>query len=163
MQKAVKRSETQLGALSTGQAARYCYVTSETILNWIRSGGLHAQRTAGGQFRIRLQDLRAFMAEAGMSTALLDEEKDIRPYCWEFHCEISARYGRPSREVCEGCLVHRSGTLNCWELHALLPLTARKNDRCSECEYFLRYQSSEDDGRDQERAEGSAPRKEIGS
>ena len=158
-----RASEAQCEALSTGQAARYCYVTSETMLNWIRAGGLRAQRTAGGQFRIRLQDLRAFMAASGMSTALLDEEKDIRPYCWEFHCEVSARFGDPTREVCEGCLVHRSGTFNCWELHPLLPLTARRYDRCSECEYFLRYPSSEDGRQEGEGARGPISRKENGA
>ncbi len=129
-------------ALSTGQAARFCYVTSETILNWIRSSRLKAQRTAGGQHRILLEDLRDFMHESGMSTALLDTEKGIRPYCWEFHCRVTARDSRPSREVCELCLVNRSGTLNCWELHGLLPVTRRRFDRCLDCEYCRSWASS---------------------
>ncbi len=126
-------------ALSTGQAARFCYVTAETILNWIHGGSLRAQRTAGGQFRILLPDLRHFMAEKGMDTRLLEAEKDIRPYCWEFHCHMSGRYGSPSLEVCEDCLVHRSGTLNCWQLHGLLPVTKRRVDHCERCDYFSRY------------------------
>ncbi|MCI4398477.1 MAG: excisionase family DNA-binding protein [Acidobacteria bacterium] len=126
-------------ALSTGQAARFCYVTAETILNWIHAGSLSAQRTAGGQFRILLGDLRRFMTEKGMDTRLLEAEKDIRPYCWEFHCQVSDRYGSPSLEVCEECLVHRSGTLNCWQLHGLLPITKRRFDSCEQCDYFIRY------------------------
>jgi excisionase family DNA binding protein len=119
-------------------------VTPETILNWIRSNRLTAQRTAGGQYRIRLEDLRRFMVENGMNTALLDEEKDERPYCWEFHCELAAHYGDENREPCESCLVHRSGTLNCWELHGLLPLTARRFSQCTECEYYRRFQGDRD-------------------
>jgi excisionase family DNA binding protein len=128
--------------LSTGQAARFCYVTSETILNWIRSNRLRAQRTAGGQHRVLLEDLRSFMIENGMDTALLDAEKDVRPYCWEFHCRITSRYGSPSQEVCEDCLVHRSGTLNCWELHGLLPVTRRRFDACADCGYHRTWRRS---------------------
>jgi excisionase family DNA binding protein len=126
-------------ALSTGQAARFCYVTSETILNWIRANRLKAQRTAGGQYRILLDELRVFMAENGMSTALLDAEKDVRPYCWEFHCLGLARSGAQSREICDACLVHRSGTLHCWELHGLLPVTRRRFDHCGDCDYYLTW------------------------
>jgi excisionase family DNA binding protein len=132
-----KRERTQ--ALSTGQAARFCFVTAETVLNWIHAGRLKAQRTAGGQFRVLVEDLRAFMSSAGMETRLLEAEKDIRPYCWEFHCQISARYGSPSLEVCDNCLTHRSGTLNCWELHGLLPITRRRFDACATCDYHQRF------------------------
>jgi len=128
-------------AFSTGQAARFCYVTSGTILNWIRSGRLDAQRTAGGQYRVPADELRGFMVRNGMNTRLLDAEEDERPYCWEYHCQISSRYGSPSLEVCGQCLVHRSGTSNCWELHGLLPITARRFDRCEECEYYSRFKS----------------------
>jgi excisionase family DNA binding protein len=126
-------------ALSTGQAARFCYVTSETILNWIRSGDLRAQRTAGGQYRVRIEDLREFMLENGMDTRLLEQEADIRPYCWEFHCEIGTPAASAAPRICDGCLVHRSGTLNCWELHPLLPITARRVQHCRDCEYHRRF------------------------
>jgi excisionase family DNA binding protein len=126
-------------ALSTGQAARFCYVTPESILNWIHSGRLRAQRTAGGQYRILVDDLRRFMVENGMDTTSLHEDQDARPYCWEFHGEAAAKYGNPRLEVCEGCLVKRSGTLNCWELHGLLPVTGRRIESCDECDYHHRY------------------------
>ncbi len=74
--------------------------------------------------------------------ALLDAEKDVRPYCWEFHCCITSRYGSPSQEVCEDCLVHRSGTLNCWELHGLLPATRRRFDACADCGYHRTWRLS---------------------
>ena len=137
MKMAVK--ESRLLALSTGQAARYCYVTSDTILNWIRTNQLKAQRTAGGQFRILVADLRRFMTQTGMDTALLDQEADLRSYCWAFHDEIGSPAGSAAPRVCEECLVRRSGTLNCWELHPLLPLTARRVERCGDCAYYARF------------------------
>ena len=137
-----KPIRSRIQALSTGQAARFCFVTPETILNWIRSNRLRAQRTAGGQYRVPLDGLRDFMIENGMDTALLDAERDVRPYCWEFHCQVASRYGRPSLEVCQDCLVHRSGTSNCWELHGLLPVTRRRYDVCVDCEYYHTWRLS---------------------
>ena len=131
--------QTRLLALSTGRAARFCYVTSETILNWIRSGELNAQRTAGGQYRIPIEDLRDFMARNGMDTSLLEQEARIRPYCWAFHREIGTPAASAEPRICEDCLVCRAGTLNCWELHPLLPLTARRVLHCHECEYYRRF------------------------
>jgi excisionase family DNA binding protein len=118
-------------ALSTGQAARYCYVTSYTIVNWIRTRRLKAQKTAGGQHRIRVGDLREFMRANDMRTDLLEGEQGIRPYCWEFHCQ-------PGEEVsaCEDCLVRRSGAENCYELRRVLPLPKGLFDECTSCEYY---------------------------
>ena len=65
-------------AYTTGQAARFCYVTSDTILNWIHAGSLMAQRTAGGQYRIRREDLIAFMREHGMRTDVLEADRPVR-------------------------------------------------------------------------------------
>lgn len=62
-------------AYSTGQAARCCFVTSDTILNWIHAGSLEAQRTAGGQYRIRREELLRFMRAHGMNTDLLEEKR----------------------------------------------------------------------------------------
>jgi excisionase family DNA binding protein len=133
-------------ALSSGQAARFCYVTSDTIVNWIRTGSLKAQRTAGGQYRICVTDLRAFMVAGGMSTALLDAEADIRPYCWEFHCEVGSPSASSRAMGCEACLVRRSGTLNCWTLHGLLPVTARRVGQCEQCDYYRRFHPAPDAG-----------------
>ena len=118
-------------ALSTGQAARYCYVTSYTIVNWIRAGKMKAQKTAGGQYRIRLGDLRKFMRETEMPTDLLDEEESVRPYCWEFHCEQGEQLS-----ACDDCLVHRSGTERCYELRGEVPLSECLLHDCTKCEYY---------------------------
>lgn len=123
-------------ALSTGQAARLCFVTPESILNWIRTKRLRAQRTAGGQYRIPVGDLRAFMLENGMDTGVLERETGERLTCWEFHGREAARFGLVSQEVCERCLVRRAAALHCWELHGLLPLTRRRFGACEDCAYY---------------------------
>jgi excisionase family DNA binding protein len=118
-------------ALSSGQAARYCYVTPDTIVNWIQTRRLKAQKTAGGQYRIRVGDLRGFMRENDMRTDLLEEEQGIRPYCWEFHCQ-------PGEEVsaCDHCPIRRSGAENCYELRKMIPLADFLFEECSNCEYY---------------------------
>ena len=118
-------------ALSTGQAARYCYVTSYTIVNWIQRRRLKAQKTAGGQHRIRVGDLREFMRANDMRTDLLEEEQGIRPYCWEFHCQPGEE---PS--ACDDCLVRRSGAENCYELRRVVPLSEFLFQECTSCEYY---------------------------
>jgi len=134
-----KRKEKIPRAFTTGQAARYCFVTSETILNWIRSHRLEAQRTAGGQYRIRLEELLRFMTENGMDTGALEADSGIRPRCWEFHGRISDRYGSRPEGTCTRCLVYRAGALNCWELHGFLPVTSRRVDDCGKCPYAKKY------------------------
>jgi excisionase family DNA binding protein len=146
----------RIRAFSTGRAARFCYVTPETILNWIRAGLLKAQRTAGGQYRIRIEDLRAFMVERGMETDQLDASQGLRSHCWEARVQEVGQGGVALLDPCRECLVHRSGTLNCWELSGLLPLTGRRAMRCGECEYYKTHGSWAPDGA-QER---SASRKE---
>ncbi len=134
-----RREGATEGAFTTGRAARLCFVTPETILNWIRGGRLKAYRTAGGQFRILRSDLRRFMVEEGMAAELVDREAGRRPTCWEFHEEEDARYGSVLGERCGECLVKRSETLNCWQLHGLVPLTVRRVDHCKDCAYFQKY------------------------
>lgn len=126
-----RTARSRESALSTGQAARYCYVTSYTIVNWIRSGKLKAQKTAGGQYRIRLGDLREFMRETEMPTDLLDEEEEVRPYCWEFHCEPGEHLSG-----CQDCLVYRSGAERCYELRGEVPLAECLFQDCASCEYY---------------------------
>ena len=81
-------------AVSTGEAARYCFVTSDTIVNWIKAGLIRAQRTAGGQYRILLRDLRDFMEERGMNTSLLPQSEANLDY-------TEAAYGTGTAGVIE--------------------------------------------------------------
>ena len=134
--------KNHLLALSTGQAARYCYVSSGTILNWIRDGRIKAQRTPGGQYRITIAELRRFLLENQMSSALLDEELGLRPHCWEFHCEGGPS---PGDQLCQSCPVKRSGALDCFALHHLLDPDKRRFPSCEVCEYYRLWSQGEDE------------------
>ena len=58
-------SAEKAGLLTTGQAAKLCAVTPDTVLKWIKKGRLEATRTAGGHYRVALPDLEPFMAGFG--------------------------------------------------------------------------------------------------
>lgn len=125
-------------AFSTGQAARYCFVTGDTILNWIKSGSLDAQKTPGGQHRILSSALYAFLREHGMNTELLEAEHNIRPLCFEFNCRLQEALG------CQDCLVNRSGAQRCWELRGVLHAAGARPGRCEDCDYYRRYCCEDD-------------------
>ncbi len=118
-------------ALTTGQAARHCLVSADTIANWISSGRLPAQRTAGGQYRIRPEDLRAFMRAHAMRTDLLDCETGHSPRCWEFW---SARLGDAT--TCADCPVRRSDAAVCQAVRPLLPGGTQRAPSCVYCVYL---------------------------
>jgi len=124
-------------ALSTGQAARHCLVTADTVANWIRGGLLPAQRTAGGQYRILAEDLRAFMSSRGMSTESLGEgarSTGTRPPCWE------SRTGSSDREArCDECIVKHLKALDCFKLMGMRAADGGPARDCAECAYFLQY------------------------
>jgi excisionase family DNA binding protein len=129
-------------ALTSGQAARYCLVSADTIANWITAGRLAAQRTAGGQYRIRVHDLRAFMQAHDMRTELLDEESGHCPACWDFWAARAA--GRLLDGVCGTCTdcpVYRSGAARCREVRPLLPGGTLRALSCDACPYFAQYLS----------------------
>ncbi len=130
-----KRSRSKRLALSTGRVARYCLVSPDTIANWISSGRLVAQRTAGGQWRIRVSDLRCFMKAHGMSTDLLDAELDAAEYvaCWDFWAGLT---GPGQENLCTDCPIYRSRAEVCHELRPLLPGGTRRAQSCSDCKYL---------------------------
>jgi len=124
------------GALTTGRAAHFCLVTSDTIGNWITAGRLLAQRTAGGQYRIRHDDLRAFMLAHGMRTDLLDCETGHSPTCHEFwSARLPDRPAWPSgmAGACVQCPVRRSGAVICHEVRPLLPGGTLHAPSCDDC------------------------------
>ena len=127
-------------ALSTGQAAKYCLVTSDTIINWIKRSRLPARRTVGGQYRILVHDLRTFMIDQGMETDLLDEAYDLRRYCWEYH---NGDCANPMLGTsCDDCLVRRALALNCFELRSALSSSADDLDVCLRCRYLNEWRLS---------------------
>lgn len=135
-------------AVSSGQAARYCLVSPDTIVNWIASGKIPAQRTVGGQFRIRLNDLRSFMVDHGMRTDQLDDETNYQPVCWEFWGPRSERNGETSQGLsCRLCPVYRSEATVCWKIRPLLPGGTVRATTCSNCLFFSSFKESDDDAR----------------
>ena len=129
-------------AVSTGQAARCCFVTSDTIVNWIKAGLLKAQRTAGGQYRIMVDDLKAFMKSRGMSTALLEPDPGPRPQCWQFHASL-----KPQQDsdvpACSECVVKHLGVLNCFKLMGMHPGPGHRHQDCEDCEYFRQWSKND--------------------
>jgi excisionase family DNA binding protein len=77
---------------TTSEVARYCAVTNDGVLKWIKSGKLRAFSTPGGHYRVSSEDFRAFLEKydipvdeaffkgASRSRAVLvvDDEPDIR-------------------------------------------------------------------------------------
>lgn len=55
------------GLLSTGEAARACGVSTQTIVNWIRLGRITAATTGGGRFRVHADSLVEFMKASGFA------------------------------------------------------------------------------------------------
>ena len=51
--------------ISTGDAARACGVSTQTIVNWIRQGRLRAATTGGGRFRVHVDSLVEFLKTSG--------------------------------------------------------------------------------------------------
>ncbi len=123
-------------AVSTGEAARYCLVTKDTITNWITAGRLRAQRTVGGQFRIWVTDLRSFMRAHGMRTDYLDEDVSYSPACWEYwNSALRDGQGKPSG-TCVNCPVFLSGAKVCREIRPLLPGGTLRAMSCADCDYI---------------------------
>ena len=98
--------------LSTGQAAKRCGVTRETVGKWIRAGKVASRKTAGGHYRISEESLRPFLPQAQDSTS--SEDSTQLDYCWNFF----KREGRPSPS-CRSCIVYRSKARRCFELSRL--------------------------------------------
>jgi len=120
--------------VSTGQAARLCSVTPDTVLKWVKSGRLPANRTPGGHYRINRQTLLKTI-ESGVLAS--QHEFNHRPFqfCWEFY----AKSCDPENN-CYECIVYRSRAKRCYEvsqfhLESGHSKTFCKNS-CDSCEYF---------------------------
>ena len=140
--------------LTTGQAAKLCAVTPDTVLKWIRSGQLKALRTAGGHHRIERADLEdmipkppppapellpiatASMAEAFATAA--GPRPAVAPrqfrYCWEH------KGGGRLLDACKQCVVYEFRAQRCYEIikHAKELGHAGQfcNGTCKTCDYY---------------------------
>ncbi len=77
---------------TTSEIARYCAVTNDGVLKWIKSSKLRAFSTPGGHYRISAEDFRAFLERFEMpvdesffrgskkerTVLVVDDERDIR-------------------------------------------------------------------------------------
>jgi len=126
--------------LSTGQAAKVCSVTPDTILKWIRSGRLPAQRTAGGHHRVDRRDLEQILrAGATRRAAGPDDGGAEFRFCWDHKGDGTLPEG------CQACVVYALRAQRCYEAvklqsdagHAMLFCEGS----CDDCDYYKRSTS----------------------
>jgi excisionase family DNA binding protein len=77
---------------TTSEVARYCAVTNDGVLKWIKSGKLRAFSTPGGHYRVSSEDFREFLEKYDIpideaffsgqqrprTVLVVDDEQDIR-------------------------------------------------------------------------------------
>lgn len=146
-------SAEKAGLLTTGQAAKLCAVTPDTVLKWIKKGRLEATRTAGGHYRVALPDLEPFLAGFGQravpaisettfpsvrSQDGTKEEPEEVP-CWEFLSDNGE-----TREACRQCVVYRVKATRCFLMAGLDSDVGHAHQfcegSCEECVYYRRVQ-----------------------
>ncbi|MFC1601324.1 helix-turn-helix domain-containing protein [Candidatus Sumerlaeota bacterium] len=132
-------------ALTTSRAAQYCFVSKGTIQNWIKSGRLAAQRTAGGQFRVRVDQLRDFMLENNMTVAALEYDYCVSRVCscWEYFEKIGG-HAKEERD-CANCVVKQTRAARCFELRKHVE-DGKVHCRleCDDCEYRTGFLGDEE-------------------
>lgn len=120
--------------LSTGQAARLCSVTRDTVLKWIKLGKIEAIQTPGGHYRIKGESLKPYTS---MSNAPRTPETDEKPvsFCWEYHSQDGE-----IKHDCRECMVFQSRAQKCFLMAGLGEKTGLAGvhckDNCYDCEYF---------------------------
>ncbi len=127
--------------LTTGQAAKLCEVTPDTVLKWIRKGRLQGSRTAGGHFRINLRDLQPHIPSGRIKTspeAMNGCSKSDTP-CWEY-----LGNGGELRESCKQCVVYQVRASRCFLMAGMEPEIGHAKrfcqTSCQECVYYRRVQ-----------------------
>ncbi len=122
--------------LSTGQAAKLCSVTPDTILKWIKRGRIDGIRTAGGHYRVRSEDLWGILRGA-------PEDEPGPPRvpgplrCWEYFSVDGVL-----RDECKDCVVRRVGATQCFHMATLAPELGHAKrfcrTSCEDCVYYRR-------------------------
>jgi len=132
-----RRRTKKSTSLSIVEAARRCRVSANTVAQWIAAAQLPAQVARGGDYRIRVDDLRSFMETHEIEKDLLEEDHGLLPTCWEFWRSIDRTGGCPSATVsCAKCPVYRSRATVCHEVRPLLPGGTLRAPTCLDCIYF---------------------------
>lgn len=87
-----KKEQAERRFFTTSEVARYCEVSNDGVLKWIKAGKLRAFATPGGHYRVSSEDFRDFLErydipfqEAFFGTAaepttvlVVDDDADIR-------------------------------------------------------------------------------------
>ena len=133
-------SASQADLLTTGQAARLCSVTPDTILKWIKKGRLAAVRTAGGHYRIERRVLDPLVVSAQPtdgSSEPLPECYSQTVHCWEY---LSDR-GEVGDE-CQECVVYRVRAARCFLMASMDADLGHAmkfcQGSCDDCAYYRR-------------------------
>ncbi|MCP4567086.1 MAG: excisionase family DNA-binding protein [FCB group bacterium] len=121
---------------TTGEAARLCAVTPNTVLKWVMAGKIPASRTPGGHHRIHRSDIEA-IGRSRLSVPRRLETNISKPFqfCWEYNSK-----GGNLPKGCRECIVYRSRSGRCFEM-ANLPTEAGHaklfcQKSCEDCEYY---------------------------
>jgi excisionase family DNA binding protein len=120
--------------ISTGQAAKICSVTPDTVLKWIKSGRIPASRTPGGHFRINRNSL-AQIIESGVLPASNGAIDRPFQFCWEFYSQSCG-----PENNCIDCIVYRSRAMRCYEVSNLPSEAGHQKifckNSCDDCDYY---------------------------
>ena len=124
--------------LTTGQAARLCSVTPDTVLKWIKRGRLSARRTAGGHYRIERHALEPLIASPHPAECASWELAGRDPrglHCWEY---LSDRGN--VRDECRQCVGYRVRAARCFLMAGLEADVGHAREfcpgTCEECVYY---------------------------
>lgn len=132
-------SDTEIELFTTGQVAKLCSVTADTVLKWIKSGRVRATRTVGGHHRIPRKELLHLLADEQVVTQgqkKVSEQRHFQ-YCWEYNSNKGV-----TLENCTQCVVYQTRAYRCYEVIRLAPeaghakLFCKKT--CEQCDYYLR-------------------------
>ena len=134
------RALSEPDLLTTGKAARLCAVKPDTILKWIKRGRIEAARTAGGHYRIQLQDIEPLIRgrRFGDITSPPPPECNPQPLrCWEY---LSPK--GQLREECKKCVVYRVRAAWCFQVAGLGQDIGHAKQfcktSCEDCAYYRR-------------------------
>ncbi|MCP4633424.1 MAG: excisionase family DNA-binding protein [candidate division Zixibacteria bacterium] len=120
--------------ISTGQAAKLCSVTPDTVLKWIKSGRIPASRTPGGHFRINRNNLFKII-ESGVLPAINGVVDRPFQFCWEFYSQDCS-----PENNCFDCIVYRSRAMRCYEVSRLPSEVGHQKmfckNTCDDCDYY---------------------------
>lgn len=128
--------------LTTGQAAKLCSVTRDTVLKWIKRGGLSPARTAGGHYRIAPKELERFLPALARrrdkaAAEMPNAESAAHSRCWEY---LSGGGGGDPRVACRNCLAYQVEARWCFRLKRLDSLNFARcgcgPEDCGDCPYY---------------------------